>query len=344
LSLPISASRAHVSRPTRPRWLQGGESGDERWDACEAVFGVPWPDFPYVEWEYSRFALRDLAEELHAALADHTLPPNLSLHQVWLEVGGPAKLLDAPLDDHAFEKPAAAALETPEVEAMELLRDAVAMCAHGPDRPVHVVEFVKELQSRPNDRETLAWAVEQLRAMTERPGTLRWYDRLISAFVSFGVEYEVYQIGINLLAFALLGVSDIPIIATVVMTATLVLPFVIGYWTRRGIAFSLVGIAVRRADGAPASRLRCAVRNLAAWATTLVAFGAFAAISPLFIADQPPRPNAPPQYGAEMFWAMLTNCGASFLLLVTFIGTIFAIISPKRGPQDYLAGTRLVPQ
>lgn len=344
-SPPMSAGRAHVSRPTRPRWLQGGECGDKRWDAFEAVFGVPWPDYPFVEWEYSRFALRDLAEELHAALADNTLPPTLSLHQVWLDISGRAKLLDAPLDHKTGDQQSAAALESPEIEAMKLLRDAVALCAYGPDRPVHVVEFVDELQKRPNDRTTLEWAADQLRALTERPGSLRWYDRLISAFVSFGVEYEVYMIGINLAALALLGVNDLSVIAAVVITTALVLPLIGGFWTRGGIAFSLVGIAVRRADGAPASRFRCAVRNLLAWATTLVAFTGYAAIAPVFVADTPPpNPYAPPQLSPEMLLATLANCSSMFLLLITVFGIIYSVASPKRGPQDYLAGTRLVPQ
>jgi uncharacterized RDD family membrane protein YckC len=41
LDAGVSHNRRTLVRPTRPHWLQGGQSADERWEAFEAVVGAP---------------------------------------------------------------------------------------------------------------------------------------------------------------------------------------------------------------------------------------------------------------------------------------------------------------
>jgi hypothetical protein len=41
---------------------------------------------------------------------------------------------------------------------------------------------------------------------------------------------------------------------------------------------------------------------------------------------------------------MLLSCGYLLLMMFQGVGMIFAIVFPQRGPQDVLAGTRLVPR
>src|SRR5262249_27790787 len=96
---PVATSRTQISRVTRPRWLQGGTSTDERWDAFEAVRGAPVTELGSISWDHGRFILRDLAEELATGVADSTLPARLNLDQVWLDEDGRVRLLDAPLED-----------------------------------------------------------------------------------------------------------------------------------------------------------------------------------------------------------------------------------------------------
>lgn len=340
----VSTERTHVARPTRQRWLQGGEIGNDRWDAFEALYGVPWPQFPYVAWEHGRYALSDLAGELDAATDDNTLPPVLSLDQLWLDFSGRAKLLDAPLETKdTAELSDSAETQKPELDAIRLLREAAKLCAHGPDLPVHAVEFVDELERRPPDRATLRWSAEQLRDLITRPAAVRWYDRLIGIGVSY-VEQEAYQKAIGLLALALLTVNSVTILVSAVFGAALLLPTLVGYWTKGGPVFSLVGLAVRRADGGPASRVRCAIRNLVAWSVTLFALGMIMVIVPMFAPDTPPTPGQPPAFSFELLVSMLFSCGSGFLMLISLVGMIYAILSPQRGVQDIIAGTRLVPK
>jgi serine/threonine protein kinase len=87
-----------LKRIGRLRWISGRRSAEESWDAYEAPSGVPLPDLAAKpqSWEFVRFWLLDLAEELAAAAKDGTMPKTLSLDRVWINAEGRAKLLDFP--------------------------------------------------------------------------------------------------------------------------------------------------------------------------------------------------------------------------------------------------------
>ncbi|MFL5339181.1 MAG: protein kinase domain-containing protein [Gemmataceae bacterium] len=339
---PIPADRAQVARVTRPRWLQGGETADERWDAFESVRGAPLSRLGKLPWDHGRLILRDLAAELAAGTADGTLPRELSLDQVWLDRDGRVKLLDAPLEvgDTAVAVP---------TRPMALLRDAAEICARGPALPLHARDYLAELAARPDNADSLTWAADQLQQIAARPATVRHSDRLVAMGISAGVEYSAYQIVLCLLAVALLQLPGMSLLvnAVAVAVAALAAPAVVGYWTRGGPVFRLVGLAVRRADGLPASRLRGAARNVAAWCVILLGVVLNIVVLPALMRHDPtefhvPDPGQPPMALQPLFLAL--SCGVMLLSLLTVAGTIYAVARPERGLQDYLAGTRLVPR
>ena len=92
----ISAARRDASRTGRLHWLTGRRSAEENWDAFEAPDGEslerpPWPDV----MAYREIVADDLANELHAAIQEETLP-KLALDRIWVRSDGRLVLLDFP--------------------------------------------------------------------------------------------------------------------------------------------------------------------------------------------------------------------------------------------------------
>ena len=125
------AGRPAVGRPGR-LWLLGRGSIavgriDHQWEAFVAPTGAPLADVVDatrpVYWPEARPVLEGLAEELAAAEADGSLPPVLSLGQVWVAADGRPQLLDFPLTSAATVSPAT------------LVRQAAATLLEGRHRP-----------------------------------------------------------------------------------------------------------------------------------------------------------------------------------------------------------------
>jgi hypothetical protein len=91
----------------------------------------------------------------------------------------------------------------------------------------------------------------------------------------------------------------------------------------RGVVLRLLGFAIVRGHGQPASRLRVLARTAVAWSPLL----------PMLVA------SVAGGFGGPAGWAVVV--GASTLMLLT--GAIVAILRPARGLQDRLAGTWIVP-
>jgi len=98
--LPLGAPKVSplirdLDRPGRVRWLGERRTSTERWDAYEALGGMPLVTLlgrPQ-PWHAVRLWLADLAREIDAALNDGSLG-QLSLDRVWITREGRAKLLD----------------------------------------------------------------------------------------------------------------------------------------------------------------------------------------------------------------------------------------------------------
>jgi uncharacterized RDD family membrane protein YckC len=352
----VHAARAGIARATRPRWLQGGLSGPSRWDAFEAVCGAPLKlvvsQSENVDWERGRFLLLDLAEELVAASADGTLPATLTLDQVWVDRDGRVKLLDAAIESPgASGRPVGSLAPSATFSPAGLMRAAARLFSSPQTLPSHAQAFLAELARRPDGNETLVWAAAQLRESMARAASLNWSDRLVAVGVSTGTEYSFYQIPLALVMLAMFTVPGItePIRLGAIFLFALALPAIAGYWTRGGPVFRLLGIDVRRSDGQPAGRGRCAWRNLVAWMPVMVAFSLNLAVLPVLMKmKQADSATAPALAGksdyAQLLVLPLVSLAASFAGLMNAAGACYAVARPQRGIQDLLAGTRLVPR
>jgi hypothetical protein len=340
------AERIGLTRPTRLRWLQGGTVDGQSWDAIEAVVGAPLLDAigrrgGRLAWEKGRSVLLDLAEELNAAVSDGTVPDPLTLEQVWIDPGGRIKLLDQAIEPRKVgESGASGALSAP-ARALRLLQAATDLCTRNQVLPGHAQDYQRELATRPAEAGTLAWAVQSLRDLTGRKATLRWDDRLGILAVTAGTEYTFYWLVGVLFSLLFWSVTDWPLLwrALPALVLDVALPAAVGYWLRGGAVFRALGIEVRRSDGRPAGRLRCAWRNVVAWAPLTF----FNAVLPLFL-NMSGSMEPDTAGGAAWILVLLFSCGGLCIEFLAIGGAIYSVVQPQRGIQDLLAGTRLVPR
>jgi hypothetical protein len=370
-----SERRLQVVRPTRPHWLQGGISADRRWDAFEAVFGSPLESLlgrpRGVSWEQGRLILADLARELAAALADGTLPDRLTLSQIWIDRSGRLKLLDAGLDScqpgavvgaDPFAKPASTQREASTIEkgsavteqdgkvarAVTFFRETVAQGVSGQLLPGRVLEFIEQLNARPASMETLSWAVERLEELALEPAALTWDYRLAVLAVTASTEQAVYTTA----AWALAAVAVTTPThlspgaqAALVVVPSLLLPAIAGFVFCGGPVFRLTGVQVRRSDGLPAGRWRCAWRGFWAWLPSTMGFGLMAlAVSNLATAESANIAGDAQQATASALWMAGFSCGWTICFLIHVVGALVAVLNPVRGVQDSLARTMLAPR
>lgn len=96
-----------TSRPGQLRWLQGSGGPDAVWDAYEAPSGIGLPAWVQeagsLGWAETREILLGLVSELEARRKEGRLPTTLSVHHVWVDAAGQAKLLDFPASRAAGE-------------------------------------------------------------------------------------------------------------------------------------------------------------------------------------------------------------------------------------------------
>ena len=352
-----SVARRGIARPTRPRWLQGGESGAERWEAFEAVVGSPLADAVRyggnVTWDESRHWMLDLAKELAAGTGDGTLPEPLSLDQVWVARGGRAKLLDAPVASSSPAHQAAGAAATPNDaagtpvdRAVALLRDATRLCTDQQVLPAHVQQFVSELTVRPGARETLLWAAARLREAVRLPTALGWDDRLGVLAVSMGTELSCYTLMAIMAPWLVTSVFHRSMGATAALVPLLCLaPASMGAAFKGGPVFWLTKIEVVRNDGRRAGRWRCAWRSLVAWMGLVLPYGLLGLFIARFVSSAGSPGSTDPRWlQRHPFLFLLPVCGAELLGLLFVIGAVWAVFQPRRGLQDRLAGTCLMPR
>ena len=340
--------RIGISRPTRQRWLQGGQEASSHWGAFESISGSPLQQAVGpngLSWELGRLVLRDLADELRVAAVDGTLPSQLTVDQVWLDHSGHVKLLDHPIRvGNAKDSPKNVAqvsnTTTPATQAVSLLQAAANLCTRGQMLPGHAQEFLQSLANRPGTPETLEWAANQLRELSERKAELRWDDRLGILGVTMGVEYTFYWTTAMILAMASWSWFDtITHKLQVPLAFTLFAPLVLGGWFRGGPVFWFLGIEVRRRDGKPAGALRCALRSAIAW----IPLTLFSAFMPMF-AYVGSRDWQKEKLSLAEGILLLIGGGSSCLMMVSIFFLIYTVMRPKRGIQDLLVGTCLVPR
>lgn len=95
-SPPLNFARRDLSRPARLRWLNGGQTESNRWDAYEAIDGVPLlgDRRESISWPAVRFWLLDLAQEIASGIDEPATASVLALDRVWLSTNGRALILE----------------------------------------------------------------------------------------------------------------------------------------------------------------------------------------------------------------------------------------------------------
>jgi hypothetical protein len=351
------ASCRDLARPSRPRWLGGGELAEGRWDAYSAPTGCPLADLAGpvgLTWTDARPILLDLADELNRALADGTLPDALSVDQVWVQVDGSVLLADplvAPQPSPELTRPAVPARE----RALDLLRKTAALALEGGRRrpslapasiqaavPVHAARMLDRLIGRPRPGDLpyddIAAVLADLEADRDKPTEVDWVRRAVHLIPSAAAILP------SLVLLFFLAIPAVPILpgplhrlveethldgsprtavlAVVVVTLAWVIWAMIA---RGGWLLGLAGVALVRYDSRLAGRWRCGWRALLAWGPIAALLGGSCWA----------RAQGIPQTA----WALW-----SLALLVALTYPVLALARPARSVHDRLAGTYLVPE
>ena len=135
----IDPARRDLSRPARLRWLNGGQSDSQRWEAYEAPTGGP---LTRALWSSVRFWLLDLAEEFAAGLDEPATAAALSLDHVWITADGRAMILDVP------SAPARAPLDISGIQAFLARVAEQALDPVPPDARAFIVALKREAFDR----------------------------------------------------------------------------------------------------------------------------------------------------------------------------------------------------
>ncbi len=345
----------NTTRPAREQWLRGGQKNDHRWQAFEAVAAIPLrkaiaqqpKDF---RWGFRRNVLLALAEELRAAVNDETLPQQTSVDQVLVDHSGQLKLINLP---NFGSLPVATEKQESSTEvdndnqikrALKLLDEAYQACRGEIIIPLADQDFHTELMQRDATQESLDWAVDRLRQAVKTPSRLRWDDRLGLLSISMFAELSLYVTAISLIAtMPMLLPEGISLIWTLGVPATVLasVPIFLGAYLNGGPVFRFARVRVlRQKDGRPAGRWRCAWRSFLAWFPFMAVMTVL-----IYVGLVMGNVTIDSDTSQEMAILALTIIAAVGLILLLFVvGLIVALISPRRGIQDLLAGTLLVPE
>ncbi|MGE3821197.1 MAG: protein kinase [Isosphaeraceae bacterium] len=338
-----SPARRDLGRPSRPRWLRGGEQSDFRWDAYSPQLGCSLADLAGPDglpWADVRPILHDLADELARACADGTLPERLSVEQVWVQPDGTVQLVD-------FLEPSTSG-QTPSdppgdaERALNLLARTAALALEGGRRrggssaritaiqapvPSHAGRMLDRLigQPRPGDAPytDVAELVADLEADRDKPtevDTARRAAHLGPAILT-GVPILVAVFALTSpRAGEWLSPWWVPV----------ALAGLAAFWsalTRGGVLLSVTGLALVRSDARPAERWRCVWRSLIVWLPVATPLALAAWLSG----------QAPPH--TSLAWV----CWGTGLA-VAVVAPLLALVWPSRSIHDRLAGTWVVPK
>jgi eukaryotic-like serine/threonine-protein kinase len=351
-SPPPPSSRRDIGRPTRTRWLRGGDEAAGRWDAYVAPTGCPLVDLAGIDgmpWSDVRPILQDLTAEMAAACDEGTLPDRLSIEQVWVEPDGRVLLVDslAPVGAQPDGEPAA--------RALRLLRQTASVALEGGRRrvddtetpvravaPRHAVAFLDRLWRGKDVFVDPKAAALGLKDLADRPTDVNRVARLVRILVmavlcSLGLgamflfplseSFAVDQFERDHPGESLLGLHRA--FAWMATAAVCVPPLAWAIWSfaaRGGFSLDWLRMSLVGGNGRPAARWRCAWRTFACWAPA----AAFLELGVWSQVDGPGR-----------IWVLWTFWGLAVAWLAADV--IVALCSPTRSLHDRLSGTYLVP-
>jgi len=348
---PVPLARRQVSRPSRVHWLAGGRDDSAAWDAYEMAAGEALRGACRQprSWPVVRGWLFDLADEIVAASEDGTGVP-LTRGRVWV-TDGRATLLDWDADPAGGAPPSPTVARFLHDVASIALGHAAQPGDGAPQRealPLHAQALLTELAA--GRVGTADDAVERLRALSTRRVTVTRTRRGVHLVACAAAPL------IGVVAFLLVVGTVIPLLtrssdaAAVEQAHALAssgrfgwLPMLgraLGLFALSalaglvsslavpgGAAFRLLDLAVVGPDGRAVTRARGISRAAIAWIPALASLGLFVSL---------PTAGA---FAVEPGWL------PSLVLLALFVaGGLLALIDPRRGLQDRIAGTSLVPR
>ena len=301
----LSETRRTSSSPGRLRWLNGQRTPFAAWDAYEACDGRPLALIQAPQpWARVRTWLRDLAITLTSEVAS----PRRDIGHVWIANNGRIKLLDF----RAAGLPSTRTDEESSRLSTQALLSHVATHTLGDPAPPLPVPARTLLNHLARERfSSLVPVIEMLDRLTQSPDRVTGARRnlVVTASVTSAVAGALLLRSIAAhLPWPVPGLTSAICVAAALACALVF---------RSGVWLHAFGIAVVTADGREASRTRAAFRALAGWIwlpcwTLAESFGWYA-VEPL-------------------------------VLVLTIFGFAWLTSAPERGPQDWIAGTFLVPR
>ncbi len=380
--------RINLSRITRQRWLEGGFLKDgQRWDAFEAVDGVPIQVLAGIknmaDWTQYRQLMLEIVDEVREALEDGTLPAALALPQIWMDKKGHARLLDKQLvhavDDHFDHgiSPMPNTSVEPVEQAVTLVKRLGILIQRTTILPESAQEFLSELDKRPANTSTLAWASNRLNSLSAKLPSMTWDNRIGILAASLGVELVIFVILTGLIFLFCFYIAPVSTNLKLIIGVglSLVIPIFFGYRFRGGPVFHFMGVQVCDLLGKPSSKLICGIRNAISWFPIICSVGFLytslllsefyfqnneptkldgAANIELFQAGASGGEKIVPQVDVDASLAddLMHEPNVLFALLIVMVictlmavfGLLISIVSPKRGMVDLLLRTQLMPK
>jgi uncharacterized RDD family membrane protein YckC len=310
-----------VSRPARLHWLNGHRAAgiDGSWDAYEAVDGKPLANIPERQpWHVVCRWLLAIVRECQASASDLSLDV-VGIERLWIAADGSLRILP-------FRAPGVETSSYNEhvrhlTGVIDVLREVVSLTTSPqpkPPLPLPVTACLDSLAWRPpfTGLGDLVRAFDRLTDVPDRVGRG-------TRAAGIGVSLLIYYFGVGLFGRAI--ETDLNFLAPQVHITQAVLGVVwtvsysiyIAALSRSGVCLWASRIAVVTADGQEASPWRAAARAAIVWSWPLA-----------------------------HLWAVTHGLRplTSALDVVAAAAIIWAIASPSRGLQDYLADTYLVPR
>ncbi|MBL8823050.1 MAG: protein kinase [Planctomycetia bacterium] len=282
----LDAARRKLSRPTRWRWIASGQHEGRAWDAFLATAGFSLQNLvdqqQTLDWTATFHVLTDCAEELDQAQSDRTIPTMLSPSQLWIQSRGSTQWLDVPIsrDVATTSVPSQSAL-------LEFLGRVSRLALEGPmmlagnllQKPIPVggYNLINRLLGEPPAVQSFSELRTELKELSFQPFYLTRWARFRSIVVQamWLVPAAIFSLAITLgLAYLLVLSSDKESLMQSwnVMVksispwagpaAGLIIMAIWSYAFRGKLSFGLVGLEVRRFDGAPVECWRMALRTL----------------------------------------------------------------------------------
>jgi uncharacterized RDD family membrane protein YckC len=343
---PVPPVPRDIPRPTRLRWLGSGVQGAYLWDAFVCPAGRPLADLVAdapLTWAEARPLLWQLGEELAAACADGTLPEWLSPGQVWVTPDGRLQLVGTPLGPLAPQT-----WGTDDERALSLLGQVAALALEGQPRrpedrgkpvrqplPRHAGELVEPLVGVRNPPRSVAEWLTRFRAVLDRPAAVPLRQR--AAHLALQAVLLCPGLAFMFSAATILSTQDDPFdwAKAAFIYACPALWVAWAFATRGGLTYRLMGLTLVRADGRPASRLRCGVRAFLLWAPVTAL-----SVLAYWLSHTITSGNTEGEWSPGDVVAM--GCGVAPLGLL-LIHVVLALVWPAQSVPDRLAGTYLMP-